>query len=64
MTDAKKQAQDLLDEFKAINQKARNFLDDVDKKIAELDIQYAQQLVRHDINMLKAAKNIIKAKKR
>ncbi len=64
MPNANKQAQDLLDEFKAINQKAKNFLEDVDKKIAELDIQYAQQLVRHDINMLKAAKNIIKAKKR
>ena len=61
---ANNQVQDLLDEFKAINEKAKNYLSELDKKIVQFDLKYAQQLVKHDINMLKAAKNILKSKKK
>jgi len=58
------QAQDLLKEFRAINDKAKTFLDGVGQKIAELDLKYAQSLVRNDINVMKAAKSILQNKKK
>jgi len=64
MSDTNNQAQNLLAELKSANEKAKKYLDGVDKKIAELDIKYAQQLVKHDINILKAAKTIIQSKKK
>ncbi|MBU0722294.1 hypothetical protein KKA93_02450 [Patescibacteria group bacterium] len=64
MPNTNNQIQDLLNEFKAINEKARNYLSEVDKKIAQLDMKYAQSLVRYDINILKAAKSILLAKKK
>jgi hypothetical protein len=57
------QAQDLLKEFKAVNDQARNYLDGLAKKIAELDMKYAQHLVQNDINVMKAAKTILESKK-
>lgn len=63
MADANNQAQNLLNEFKAVNEKAKNYLSQVNRKIAELDIKYAQSLVKHDINILKAAKSILLNKK-
>lgn len=58
------QVQNLLDEFKAVNKKARDYLSEVNKKIAEIDIKYAQGLVKNDINILQAAKSILLNKKR
>ena len=63
MAKANNQAQDLLDEFKAINRKAKDYLDEVGRKIAELDIKYARQLVNNDINVMKAAKSVLLKKK-
>lgn len=57
------QVQDLLNEFKAINDKARNYLDELGKKIAELDMKYAQQLVQNDVNVMKAAKSVLEKRK-
>ncbi|NCQ16178.1 hypothetical protein GW814_00810 [Candidatus Falkowbacteria bacterium] len=64
MPDTNNQAQSLLNEFKEINLKAKNYLSELDKKIIQFDLKYAQQLVKHDINMLKAAKNILKSKRK
>ena len=63
MANANNQAQNLLTEFKAVNKKAADYLSQVNKKIAELDIKYAQSLVKYDINILKAAKSILLNKK-
>lgn len=60
---ANNQVQDLLDEFKAINDKASNYLSELDKKIAQFDLKYARQLVQHDINILQAAKKVLLNKK-
>lgn len=59
MPNTNNQIQNLLNEFKAVNEKARNYLSEVDKKIAELDIKYAQNLVKYDISILKAAKSVL-----
>jgi len=64
MTDTNNQAQSLLNEFTDINNRAKDYLDELDKKIVQFDLKYAQQLVKHDVNMLKAAKNIITNKKK
>lgn len=58
------QAKNLLNEFKAVNKKAKDYLSQVNKKITELDIKYAQNLVKHDINILRAAKGILQNKKK
>jgi KaiC/GvpD/RAD55 family RecA-like ATPase len=63
MATTNQQAQDLLEEFKAINRKAKDYLDDVKRIIAEIDLKYAQSLVQNDINMMKAAKTILENKK-
>lgn len=57
------QAQDLLDEFKAVNDKAKDYLSDLGKKIAELDLKYAQRLVKNDISVMQAAKSVLLKKK-
>ncbi len=64
MSDTNYQVQNLLDEFREINEKAKNYLSELDKKIIQFDLKYAQQLVNYDINILKAAKDIIKSKKK
>jgi|GEM_PF-1898306 len=63
-TNNQNQAQALLDEFKAVNEKARRNLDELDKKIAALDLRYAKSLVQHDINMMQAAKSVLLGKKK
>ena len=62
MATTKKQAQDLLEEFKEINRKAKDYLDEVGRRITELDIAYAQHLVNNDISMMKAAKSVLERK--
>jgi len=57
-------AQALLNDFKATNFEAKNYLSELGKKIAELDLKYAQQLVKNDINVLKAAKSVLLNKKK
>lgn len=52
------QVQALLDEFKAINAKAKDYLSDLDRKIAEQDLKYAQHLVKNDISVMQAAKSV------
>lgn len=64
MPNINNQAQGLLTEFKTVNKKIGNYLSQVNKKIAELDLKYAQELVKNDINILKAAKSILLAKKK
>ncbi len=56
------QAQDLLEEFKAINRKAKDYLDEVNRRIAEIDLKYAQSLVQNDINIMNAAKSLLENK--
>ena len=56
------QIRDLLDEFKTINKKAKNYLDELNLKIIELDLKYAQQMVQNDINVLKTAKSVLQSK--
>jgi len=63
MSKVNKQVQNLLADFKAANQKAKTYLSELDKKIAELDLKYARDLVQNDINVLKAAKNVLLKKK-
>lgn len=58
------QAQDLLREFKAVNKKAKDYLSGLDKKIAELDLKYAQYLVKNDISLMRAAKSVLLSKKK
>jgi len=58
------QVQDLLDEFKAVNEKAKDYLSGLDKKIAELDLKYARSLIENDISVMQAAKTILEKKKK
>ena len=58
------QAQALLDEFKAINEKASDYLNGLDKEIAAMNLKYAQHLVKNDINMMQAAKSALLGKKK
>lgn len=62
-TNTKNQAKNLLNDFKAVNKKASDYLSQTNKKIAELDLKYAKGLVKNDINIMKTAKNILSAKK-
>ena len=63
MPQTNNQVQDLLAEFKAVNAQAKNYLNDLGKKIAELDFKYARDLVQNDINVMRAAKSILEKKK-
>lgn len=62
MANKNNQAQDLLKELKAVNAKAKDYLNGVGKKMAELDLKYAQSLVQNDIDIMKAAKSILQNK--
>ena len=53
-----------MDEFKAINAEAKENLTELNRKIAEFDLQYARQLVKNDIGMMQAAKSVLESKKR
>lgn len=56
------QIKNLLNDFKRVNEKTKNYLSEVDRRIAELDIKYAQGLVKNNINILQAAKSILLSK--
>lgn len=58
------QAQVLLDEFKAVNQKAEDYLKGLGEEIAALDLKYAQHLVKNDISMMQAAKSVLLSQKK
>lgn len=58
------QVQNLLDEFKAINEKAGDYLAGLSKEIADLDLKYAQHLVKNDINIMKAAESVLLSQKK
>jgi len=64
MPNTNNQVQDLLDEFKAINEKAKNYLSDLDRRIVEQDLKYAQHLVQNDISMMQAAKSALLSQKK
>ena len=55
--------QQVLEDMKSVNIKAKMFLEKTSKKIAELDLQYAKMLIKDDINTLKIAKKILNYKK-
>jgi len=58
------QAQALLDEFKAVNDKAGDYLDGLSKEIAVLDLKYAQHLVKNGISVMQAAKSVLLSQKK
>ncbi|MDO8667906.1 MAG: hypothetical protein Q7K35_02280 [bacterium] len=62
MPNTNNQVQDLLAEFKAINEKAKAYLSDLDRRIAEQDLKYAQNLVKNDISIMQAAKAVLLSK--
>lgn len=62
MPKANDQAQNLLNDFKAVNAKAKDYLSELDKKIAAVDLKYARHLVKTDISLMKAAKTIMESK--
>lgn len=51
--------QKILDEIEKANTEADNFLADIDKRIAEADLEYAKLLVKENIDNLKIAKKIL-----
>ena len=54
----KKQISQLVNDLKKINDEARQYLCEVDQKIAALDIKYAKTLVQFDTKALKLARKI------
>ncbi|KKS33972.1 MAG: hypothetical protein UU95_C0019G0006 [Parcubacteria group bacterium GW2011_GWC2_42_12] len=64
MPNTNNQAQALLDEFKAVNDKAGDYLDGLSKEIVAMDLKYAQQLVKNDISVMQAAKSVLLSQKR
>lgn len=51
--------QKIVDEIEKANTEADNFLADIDKRIAEADLEYAKLLVKENIDNLKIAKKIL-----
>lgn len=62
MTD-KNDLKNTLVEAKKTNEETRDFINNVDKKIAELDIRFAKTIIKDDINTLRTAKKILHEKK-
>lgn len=50
--------------MKKANEEARKYLENINKKIAELDLRYAKMLVKDDISQLKTAKKILQKRKK
>ena len=48
--------------MKNTNARAEKFLNDMDRQIAEIDLEYAKILVKDDIGALKVAKQILEKK--
>ena len=57
------EAQKLLTEIQATNQKADNFLKEFDEKLLELDLKYAKIEAEYDIEELKLVKKILEEKR-
>lgn len=51
--------QKILDEIEKANTEADNFLADIDKRMAEADLEYAKLMVKENIDTLKIAKKIL-----
>ena len=49
----------ILAESKKTNKETREFISNIDKKIAELDVRFAKTIVKDDINTLRTAKKIM-----
>lgn len=60
LTDLKKD----ISGMKKANEAARQYLEQFDQKIAELDLSYAKMLVKDDISTLKTAKKILQKRKK
>lgn len=56
-----KDPQKLLQEIREINAKTKKKLEEIDLKIAEIDLEYAKLLVKENIGNLKIAKKILSA---
>lgn len=55
----KNDLQKILDEIEKANAETDNFLADIDKRMAEADLEYAKLLVKENIDNLKIAKKIL-----
>lgn len=55
----KNDLQKILKEIEKANTEADNFLADIDKRMAEADLEYAKLLVKENIDNLKIAKKIL-----
>lgn len=53
--------QKILDEIEKANTEADNFLADIDKRMAEADLEYAKLTAKENIDNLKIAKKILSA---
>lgn len=58
----KNDLQRITDEIEKANAEADSFLTDIDKRIAEADLEYAKLLIKENIDTLKMAKVILKQK--
>lgn len=56
-----KDPQKLLQEIKEMNTKTKKKLDEIDAKMAEIDLEYAKLLIKENIDNLKIAKKILSA---
>lgn len=51
--------QKILDEIEKANKETDSFLADIDRRMAEADLEYAKLLVKENIDNLKIAKKIL-----
>jgi len=54
--------QKLLQNMNKANEEAENALQEIDRKIAAIDLRYAKMLVREEIDTLETAKKILENK--
>ena len=54
--------QNLLQNMNKANEEAEKALQEIDRKIAAIDLQYAKMLVKEEIDALKTAKQILEKK--
>jgi len=53
----------VLDQIKQANRKAQRSLDEINKKMEELDFNYAKALIKDDVHLLKTARKILEKRK-
>jgi len=58
----KNSLQKILEEIEKAGIETDNFLDDIDKRMAKTDLEYAKLLIKENIDTLNIAKNILKQK--